>query len=411
MNVYISKIFILSKLSDIREVPLKQGINVITGNSKTGKSALIEIVDYCLCSKTSGIPKGEITKFGYLFGITLEFPTKKLVIGRKNILHGGLTRVYVSVEKKESIDLSVDFFEQKQPLLRKDAQVEIERHLGLSVADISDADDAEYWEKKKVGLREMTSFFFQHQNLIASKHALFYRFDNSFKKQATIDSFPVFAGLVSDEYFSLLRELDYREKELRKVLALEKKSESQQKSLDEKLKPFFRNYYALIGENFDESLSAKDLLALGKNLPKKRSTVFDTSELARRFNVLSIEADDLDAEIALLQKNVLEIDQTESYANNFRLLLGSLREKSAEVLPKTEDYLCPLCGNETESLNQEMRELNNAAEALKEELAGLSTYTISFQKERDSLKKKIRNLKGRRNEIQASISEIKRIKS
>lgn len=68
------------------------------GNFKIGKSVLIEIVDYCLCSKILGIFKGEIFDFGKFFGIVLEILEKKIIIGRKNIFDGGLIKMYVFIE-------------------------------------------------------------------------------------------------------------------------------------------------------------------------------------------------------------------------------------------------------------------------------------------------------------------------
>lgn len=50
MKSYIKAIIIFNKNGEKRVVPLEQGVNIITGESKTGKSALVEIIDYCLCS-------------------------------------------------------------------------------------------------------------------------------------------------------------------------------------------------------------------------------------------------------------------------------------------------------------------------------------------------------------------------
>lgn len=37
-------------------------VNIITGASKTGKSAIIEIIDYCLGSSACGVPEGVIRR-------------------------------------------------------------------------------------------------------------------------------------------------------------------------------------------------------------------------------------------------------------------------------------------------------------------------------------------------------------
>lgn len=62
MKSYIKSIIIFDKNGEKRVVPLKQGVNIITGESKTGKSALVEIIDYCLCSTRCTVPKGKIQR-------------------------------------------------------------------------------------------------------------------------------------------------------------------------------------------------------------------------------------------------------------------------------------------------------------------------------------------------------------
>ena len=48
MKSFIKAIIIFDENDEKRSVPLEQGVNIITGQSKTGKSALVEIIDYCL---------------------------------------------------------------------------------------------------------------------------------------------------------------------------------------------------------------------------------------------------------------------------------------------------------------------------------------------------------------------------
>ena len=48
-------------------VSFKEGLNIVTGRSSTGKSALIEIFDYCMGATSSTIPKGVITDNAAVF--------------------------------------------------------------------------------------------------------------------------------------------------------------------------------------------------------------------------------------------------------------------------------------------------------------------------------------------------------
>lgn len=112
MNFYIDKLLLWLKNGQLRTLSFSNDkVNVITGNSKTGKTAILEIIDYCLCGsketvvisyehiaenvawygirffindKTYTIARGEITEKGkfsneYFFSQTGEIPAQPCV--------------------------------------------------------------------------------------------------------------------------------------------------------------------------------------------------------------------------------------------------------------------------------------------------------------------------------------------
>ena len=66
MKMQIKKLFITSKIEQkYREIAFQEGkINFIVGNSLTGKTAIIFIIDYILGSDSSQIPSGIILQKG-----------------------------------------------------------------------------------------------------------------------------------------------------------------------------------------------------------------------------------------------------------------------------------------------------------------------------------------------------------
>ena len=217
-------IMIFNKSGDVRRVNMEPGVNIVTGESKTGKSALVEIMDYCLCSSRCTIPKGKITEFAYIYVIPMVIDKYTYVIARYNWEHGG--KMHIS---REDIDfpidkIDLDYFKDMPLLSIKDAQYEIESALGLHVNNIVFEEEG---KSKKASLRNMISYLFQHQNLIASKFALFYRFSESYKRKDIIDQFPIFAGMIGQEYYSSLIELNSLKNQLNRKL---KKQKQNQKS-------------------------------------------------------------------------------------------------------------------------------------------------------------------------------------
>src|SRR6266542_1491327 len=67
-----------------RSLTLRPGaVNVITGASKTGKSALIDIVDYCLGSGECRVPEGIIRNAVSWFAVRLQLVGGQAFIARR----------------------------------------------------------------------------------------------------------------------------------------------------------------------------------------------------------------------------------------------------------------------------------------------------------------------------------------
>ena len=69
----------------VRSVDFKPGVvNVITGTSGRGKSAVTRIIDYCLGSGKCSIPVGPIRDAVMWYGIVIEVATGLMFIARRS---------------------------------------------------------------------------------------------------------------------------------------------------------------------------------------------------------------------------------------------------------------------------------------------------------------------------------------
>ena len=64
-------------------VEFYDGVNVITGRSSTGKSAIIEIFDYCFGKDENTIPHGVITDNAELYFCVMSVNDNYIVLARK----------------------------------------------------------------------------------------------------------------------------------------------------------------------------------------------------------------------------------------------------------------------------------------------------------------------------------------
>lgn len=388
MNCFLKEIFIFDSQGNKRLVPLTQGLNIITGESQTGKSALIEIVDYCLCSSSSTIPQGRITDFAYLFGIILEFKSKFIVLARRKFNEGGMHKMYfkLTTNKEELVDIQLSyFFELVERNIKDDVQIEIEKHLGLATFKImTEQDDSR--DQSKASLRSMTSFLFQHQNLIANKHALFYRFDNSNKRRPTIEQFPILMGWVDDRYFLLKRELDEKVKNLRQIKISEKKQSAIQADQIENLKRMLEDYYAIVGQTLPIIKSFNDIKRLQNELPAINKKSFVEKTIYTQYQELKNERDLLNKDKILIDTKITEIENYQNYANSYYEDLSSLANKNINsIQDKNNEYNCPTCGQTCRQINHKKRELHATITKLNEELILVENYNDSYSVELEKL--------------------------
>src|SRR6266511_3317604 len=69
-----------SELFPPRVVSFKTGmLNVITGSSRSGKSAIIPIIDYCLASSDCSIPIDTIRDYASWYGVVFQLEAEQIL--------------------------------------------------------------------------------------------------------------------------------------------------------------------------------------------------------------------------------------------------------------------------------------------------------------------------------------------
>lgn len=403
MKSYIKAIMVFNKSGKLRMVPMKPGVNIVTGESKTGKSALVEIMDYCLCSSRCTIPKGKITDFAYLYVMPMLINQNVYIIARYNWQSGGKMHVLKESDDFQIDKISLDYFVNKPELSMKDAQYEIEAALGLYVTNM--VVDGEK-QGKKASLRNMVSYLFQHQNLMASKFALFYRFSDFYKRKDIIEQFPVFAGMIGQAYYSDLIELGNLRAQLKRKQKTLKANEKSTTYVKENLQPLLQDYYALLDMPFNQDITAQKMLKLASSLPEfDDSQLFNESGIAKRYHLLNKQLDELrDQERDVL----LKIDNLDDASYNgiaFTDMLQELKNQTSVVGNIDTKYTCPICGNNCQDICEDDTRLLESTEWLDSELEITSKYTTDFSED----VRKLRELHG---EIVEKIKDVwKQIKN
>ena len=373
MSTTIKQIAVFSNTGSKRFVPFEDGLNIITGDSKTGKSALIEIIDYCLFSSRSSVPVGKIIDFAELFVVVYKVNEFYIVIGRPAPKTGNMRNAYLKIETDYKIieDIKYDYFNDiSLKPIKNDVQNDFEELLGLSLKNL----ESDYESFGKLSIRDTVSFLFQHQNLIANKHALFYRFDDLVKRKRVIQALPVLLGVADSKYYQLVKLIKETE---RKITAEQKVLERiQQKTSNQadNIRDQIQIYYSMLDLTLEEGLSLRELKKIGLNLPIPPKILADqtksftkVTQLENEREVLYVEKNEIENAISSLLSNS---DDSLDYAKHLRKTKARQNYNT-----KIDELACPLCDNSVSHINENIDKLNESKNKLIEELTKVNTFS------------------------------------
>ena len=143
-----------------RRVKFEVGkVNVITGASRTGKSAIIPIIDYCLCSSSCSMPVGIIRDACSWFGIVAALKNGEILLARQN---PGLQKHTGNMFVLEGESVTI-------PSIITDSNentVGVKQRLSeLSGLPMLDYGEEEMRYSSRPSFRDTVSFLFQSQNI------------------------------------------------------------------------------------------------------------------------------------------------------------------------------------------------------------------------------------------------------
>lgn len=226
MSIQILDIVIYSKRGERRVLSLRPGeMNIITGDSKTGKSALISIVDYCLGSSSCAIPAGVIRNNVAWYGVRFSDGAAQHFVARRSPDPGRTTTsdAYYSVGAEVALPVSTAL----SATTNIDSVVErLTAIVGLGL-NLHEPPDGHTRDPLSAKLRHALAFVFQAQNEISQPGFLFHKQSDNWVAQSIKDTLPYFLGAVDDNFVAkkaklkqLRRDLRDRERALARLEAI-----------------------------------------------------------------------------------------------------------------------------------------------------------------------------------------------
>lgn len=210
----IRSIHIYSRDGQRRDLRFKvDGLNVITGRSSTGKSALSEIIEYCMGRSSFNVPEGTIRDKVAWFAVIYQFENEQVLVAKPTPPAGGascstaMLRRGARLEAPEFKDLAMNTDD--------DSIVELlSRLLGIpeNRTDVAPEHSRESFD---ANVKHTFYYLFQKQGLVANKDQLFYRQNEQFQPQAIRDTLPILLGVSSHDRYELESRLRTAQRDLR----------------------------------------------------------------------------------------------------------------------------------------------------------------------------------------------------
>ncbi|HVX15906.1 MAG TPA: DUF3732 domain-containing protein [Pirellulales bacterium] len=224
MSFQLLNIAVYNAKGDRREIAFRTGqVNIVTGGSRTGKTALIYIVDYCLGRTDCTVPAGIIRDTVAWYAIRIQGQNSQVVIARPAPPDGQQTTT------DAFLAVGGDLALPNHSELKKNTTTGALRQFLTEVVGITPNRHIPPVNQSRPPLSANVGhtcfYLFQPQDYIARRNILFYRQDEPQIPQAISDTLPFLLGAVGDDRFEKLQEL---RKVRRDVRLLEKRLEEEE---------------------------------------------------------------------------------------------------------------------------------------------------------------------------------------
>ena len=372
VSVILRSVTIYSMRGEHRTITFRSsGLNVLTGQSMTGKSSVIDMIDYCFGRSECFVADGVIRQHVSWFGVEIENNGDVLFVGRRNPGPGKRTSADIFLRHgryatpPEYSDLSKNT--TPDSLIGR-----LTRFAGITENEHRPVGGTR--QPLQATIRHALFMCFQRQDEIASRERLFHRQGEQFIPQAIKDTIPYFLGAVDEEHFLRLKELDDAKKSLRELEGQRSSMESGRKRALGRIRQFVleARRVGLVDEAFEPVDVELGLEALKRatemNLASPR-IVSAGGEVIRRLegeiHTLNEKLRDVQDVIRTTRHFLREHDRYSREAGEQRERLASIHLYTGTL---EDGEICPVCETELMTPTPKVADLAASLRVLDERL-------------------------------------------
>lgn len=322
----IKSLHIYSHDGQRRDLQFKvDGLNVITGRSSTGKSALSEIIEYCMGRSSFNVPEGVIRDKVAWFAVIYQFKDEQVLVAKPTPRGGGASCSTAMLRRGP--ELQSPSFDELVENSDDDAIVSLLSRL-LGIPENRTEVAIEHSRPSfDANIKHTFYYLFQKQGLIANKDQLFYRQNEPFQPQAIRDTLPILLGVSSHDRYELEAKLRVAQRDLRLNAKLLEQARDANNTSHEKAISLYSEAKAVgIANGAVDGANADGIIEI------LRSALAWKPENAPEDDGSRISA--LEEELGSLRKDRREVQNRIDAARQFSKRAGGYETEAAEQLDR-----------------------------------------------------------------------------
>jgi hypothetical protein len=357
-----------------RDVNFKVGeLNILTGKSKTGKSAILDIVDFCLGRDSFTIAAGIARNVSWYY-LIVEIGLERILLCRPNPKGASTNRAMIKIG-----DLTLEPPEFDQLDINADTDVvrdALTERLGIESYTI-EPEAGSLRTAFDVSVRQSLFYCFQQQNEIGNQDILFHRQIDNDVKSTIRYTLPYFLGAATPEQAAVFRQLVSARRTLRRLQLALQGAEADANERSSRVSNLVRSAVSLkilpddsgVSEPTTEVLrQILDYVLVSSNgldhdLQERRTT------LDQDLRTIRTRIRELDDRIELLTRLQAELVDSGEESDIQRDRLRAIDVMLPNGSEDNDTSVCPVCDQSLPEPDETIEELQRVLKALEQRIA------------------------------------------
>jgi energy-coupling factor transporter ATP-binding protein EcfA2 len=403
----IASIFFIGEEGAFRSIELEaERVNVITGASGTGKSAVIKALDYCLGSSECQLPV-YVRRRCIAVGVKWIRGADQMISCRQVPLVGKAPNsyMYVTTGRNLNVPQSVGEFEGRGSVAAGKAR--LGAAFGIESVSMAETDQPEKDSPDRPSVRQFTPYVFVTKEVIDSETVLLHGLDDNRKAPKIVATMPYFLGVVTGETAAAERRL----RQARRALEIDIAREEARVAKDSVMKQRSR---VLLGE--------AQQLGLIERPPESADESMLMSMLRRAAAPTAVPlqypgADQLDGLQAQRQSTLKELNQTKRKLRAMLVTEQESKEYESAVTSQQQKLLiaehlhlldvpstCPVCESHTVAGTVVASAMKRSLETIRAETSAIGRLRPQIGDAAEALNMRVEDLSGLLRELDASVA-------